>query len=133
MIDLDAKRAASLAIDLAKVGCDAAAIEFNKDAVGGLVLNADLFVNATPCGMKESDPELIEARFLHKSLSVFDLIYNSDTTHLIRRAGEMGCRTANGLGMLLYQGVKAFELWTKKKPNTKVMKQALRKALGQVC
>ncbi|MEE8360407.1 MAG: shikimate dehydrogenase [Candidatus Omnitrophota bacterium] len=131
LIDLDAKRAASLAIDLAKAGCDAAAIEFNKDVVGGLVLNADLLVNATPCGMKESDPELIESKFLHKGLSVFDLIYNPDKTALIKRAKEMGCRTANGLGMLLYQGVKAFELWTKKKPNIKVMKQALRKALGQ--
>ncbi|MFH1752933.1 MAG: shikimate dehydrogenase [Candidatus Omnitrophota bacterium] len=132
LIDLDARKAASLAIDLAKAGCDAAAIKYDKDAVDGLILNADLLVNATPCGMKEGDPELVDARSMHKGLAVFDLIYNPAKTALIREAEKRGCRAANGLGMLLYQGAKAFELWTGKRPNSNVMKEALIKALRSI-
>lgn len=43
---------------------------------------------------------------------VYDVIYNPEETKLLRMAKEAGCRTANGLYMLLYQGAAAFKIWT---------------------
>jgi len=90
----------------------------------------DLLVNASPVGMKGSDPLLIEPRDLHKGLFVYDLIYNPSETRLLKAAGDAGCGYSNGLGMLLYQGVEAFQLWLKpKKAPVEVMRAALQKGV----
>lgn len=88
-----------------------------------------LLVNATSVGMKEEDPVLVEGRLLPKELFVYDLVYAPQQTRLLRMAQEAGCRTANGLGMLLHQGMRAFEIWTGIKPPRDVMEQALVKAV----
>jgi shikimate dehydrogenase len=54
---------------------------------------------------------------------VCDLIYKK--TRLLAKAEEAGCVTLNGLGMLLWQGVFAFELWTGVKPDVAIMRNAL--------
>jgi shikimate dehydrogenase len=51
------------------------------------------------------------------------LIYKNTT--LLQKASKKGCKTLNGLGMLLWQGAFAFELWTGKKPPVEVMRKAL--------
>jgi shikimate dehydrogenase len=130
--DIDDRKALSLAELLMKEGCDARAVAYEGEAVGELVYNSDLVVNATPCGMKDGDPELVESAFLHEGLSVFDLIYNPAETKLVREAKKRGCRAANGLGMLLYQGAEAFELWTGEKAPVDVMKKALEEALDRL-
>jgi leader peptidase (prepilin peptidase) / N-methyltransferase len=60
---------------------------------------------------------------------VFDLIYNPAETPLLATAKAAGARTANGLGMLLHQGVRAFRLWTGRKPPVAVLRAALLKRL----
>jgi len=47
-------------------------------------------------------------------MTVCDLIYRD--TALLKAAAKKGCRTLNGLGMLLHQGVLAFEIWTGVRP-----------------
>jgi len=49
---------------------------------------------------------------------------------LLQQASKKGCKTLNGLGMLLWQGVFAFELWTGKKPPVEVMRKALVRKIG---
>jgi len=49
---------------------------------------------------------------------------------LLQQASKKGCKTLNGLGMLLWQGVFAFELWTGKKPPVEVMRKELVKNIG---
>ncbi len=87
--------------------------------------SADLLVNATPVGMKETDPCLIDKESIHKEMLVYDLIYEPKQTKLLNAAELKGARVSNGLGMLLYQGMLAFELWTGKKAPKKVMQNAL--------
>ncbi|MFA4888254.1 MAG: shikimate dehydrogenase [Candidatus Omnitrophota bacterium] len=87
--------------------------------------SCDLLINATPIGMKEADPEIIDANLLRKGLLVYDLIYNPAQTKILRRAKEIGASTANGLGMLLYQGAASFEIWTGRKAPLEVMREAL--------
>jgi len=91
--------------------------------------SSDLLVNATPIGMKESDPMPIDESLLHPGLYIYDLVYNQPMTKLVRAATRRKLHAATGLGMLLYQGVIAFEIWTDKKAPVDVMKRALKAAL----
>jgi len=61
---------------------------------------------------------LIEGRHI-----VCDLIYKE--TPLLREAAKKGCKTMDGLGMLLWQGVFAFEIWTGIMPPAEIMREAL--------
>ncbi len=96
------------------------------ETMDGLEIDrADLLINATPVGMKDSDPLLIDPGLLRKEVFVYDLIYNPGETKLLRAARQAGCITANGLGMLLYQGALAFEFWTGKVAPVDIMRRAL--------
>jgi shikimate dehydrogenase len=89
------------------------------------IKNKDLLINATPVGLKSSDPLVVPEDQLHKGLFVYDLIYNPAETKLLACAKKAGCRVSNGLGMLLYQGVLSFEIWTGKNAPEEVMRKAL--------
>ncbi len=53
------------------------------------------------------------------------MIYRPRETPLLRRAREAGCQTSNGMGMLLYQGARALELWTGRTAPVEAMRRAL--------
>lgn len=76
--------------------------------------HADLLINTTSLGLNPEDPSLIEEDLLHADLLVYDLIYNPKETELLRLAKERGAQTANGLGMLYYQGVLSLQHWAEK-------------------
>ncbi len=72
-----------------------------------------LLVNCTSAGLHPNEGETpLDKRYLHGDMTVFDTIYNPATTRLMAEAEEAGCRTQNGLRMLLYQGLASFSLWT---------------------
>lgn len=89
------------------------------------IQNSDLLVNATPMGMKETDPCLVNEKFIHNNLLVYDLIYEPKETKLLKLARLKGAKVANGLGMLLHQGALSFEIWTAQKPALEIMRNAL--------
>ncbi|MDQ6630269.1 MAG: shikimate dehydrogenase [Verrucomicrobiota bacterium] len=91
--------------------------------------SVDLLLNATSLGLKESDASpLDEKRFsFSQTRAVYDMIYRPAETPLLRNAKNAGCKTANGIGMLLYQGAKALELWSGKKAPIEIMRKALEK------
>ncbi|MFH1406619.1 MAG: shikimate dehydrogenase [Candidatus Omnitrophota bacterium] len=89
------------------------------------VADADILINATPCGMKKHDPLLLNPKSLHSKLVVCDLIYNPPLTSLLKAARSRKLKIMNGLGMLLYQGAMSFYLWTKKHPPVDIMRRAL--------
>jgi shikimate dehydrogenase len=86
--------------------------------------NSKLLVNATDVGMKpnEAQTPIQDFSAFHDDLAVYDVIYNPRETKLIQIAKEKGLKTVNGLGMLLYQGAYAFELWTGKKMPLEIVK-----------
>lgn len=72
-----------------------------------------VIVNCTPAGtypdvdaMPPVPVELIGSRHL-----CFDMIYNPEETKFLREARERGARTANGSEMLMYQAMKALDIW----------------------
>ena len=101
-----------------------------KDNLESAAQDSQLVVNATPLGMRANDPSPIEHEWLHKNLSVYDVIYHQET-QLVKDARVLGLNVCGGLGMLLYQGVLAWEFWTGKKAPVVVMRQALNDALNK--
>ena len=85
-----------------------------------------IIINATPLGLKKEDPLPFDTTLLRTEQTVCDVIYKK--TRLLEEASKKGCVTLDGMGMLLWQGVFAFELWTGKKPRVEVMRNALLKA-----
>ncbi len=87
----------------------------------------DLVLNATSLGLRLEDPAPFDEKHfsLRQAAAVYDMIYRPAETGLLRAAKAAGCRTANGLGMLLYQGAKALELWTGQNAPVEVMRRAL--------
>ena len=73
-----------------------------------------LLTNATSLGMAPNVEKCIlkDASMLHPGIVVSDMIYDPKETRLLRMAREAGCRTFNGMYMLLYQGAEAFRIWT---------------------
>ena len=89
----------------------------------------DLLLNATSVGLKQGDPVPYEEEKLRINdvAAVYDMIYRPAETVLLKRAKAAGCRTSNGLSMLLHQGAKALEIWTGQPAPVEVMRQALEK------
>jgi shikimate dehydrogenase len=86
-----------------------------------------LIVNTTPLGLSpnvETTPWPESLRFPAGTF-VYDLVYNPVETTLVKQAREAGCSATTGLGMLLNQGVQAFQLWTGRKPDPQIMANAL--------
>ena len=98
-----------------------------KTCVGIPSGRVDLLLNATSLGLKPDDPLPIHDNGfeLKNAAAVYDMIYRPAETPLLKAAQTAGCRTANGLGMLLYQGAKALEIWSGKSAPIEVMRQAL--------
>jgi shikimate dehydrogenase len=89
----------------------------------------DLALNATSLGLRTDDAlPFDEKQFsLRNAAAVYDMIYRPAETALLKSAKVAGCRTANGLSMLLYQGAQALELWSGQAPPLAIMRQALEK------
>jgi shikimate dehydrogenase len=87
----------------------------------------DLVLNATSLGLKSNDPVPFDAKAfsLSQASAVYDMIYRPAETPLLAAAKRAGCRLANGLGMLLYQGAAALELWSGKPAPLEIMRKAL--------
>jgi shikimate dehydrogenase len=87
----------------------------------------DLAVNATSLGLAANDPMPLDGKqfSLRQARAVYEMIYRPAETLLLQAAKTAGCRVANGLGMLLYQGAKALEIWTGQTAPVQVMRAAL--------
>lgn len=86
-----------------------------------------LFANATGMGMKplEGQTYIPDKSFFRPDLIVTDVVYFPRETAMLKMAKEVGCKTMNGLGMMLFQGSAAFELWTGQSMPIEYMKEKL--------
>lgn len=89
------------------------------------IRGADLVINATPLGMRESDPLPMPEGSFRVGQLVYDVVYNPAETKTLKAARSAGAKGVNGLGMLLYQGVLAFDHWFAVTPPAKSMRKAL--------
>jgi len=129
IFDIDVKRGHGLVNSLKEV-FPSLAVSFVSSVDELDISKRDILINATPVGMKKDDPCLVSERMLHEGLFVYDVVYNPAETKLLSLAKEAGAQTANGLGMLLNQGMLSFEIWTGQKAPKEVMWNALQSNLS---
>lgn len=88
-------------------------------------LSAQVLINATSAGLQPGDRhEVFDLSWLHKDLAVYDLIYHRET-ELMAAARRAGARkVSGGLGMLVHQAARAFEIWFGRKPPVDGMRRA---------
>lgn len=98
------------------VNCDQTIITLNeKSQIKSACLSADLIINTTILGMKNSgyeDISPIDSTFIDSNSVIFDMVYNPTKTQLIKIALERNANIIEGLNMLVYQAIKSIELWT---------------------
>ncbi len=105
-----------------EVGCSYGGLDKMEESVD----YADILINTTPVGMyPDTKNSLVPEELLKEDIIVFDVIYNPPKTKLIKDAEEKGCKTINGLKMLVYQGAAAFEIWTGKKAPVELMEKVV--------
>lgn len=85
----------------------------------------DLLVNTSAVGLKGETLDFPVTGCLRPGGSVYDMVYATEPTPLIREARQAGLAAADGLGMLAGQGEIAFELWFDKPPQTHIMRRAI--------
>ncbi|MCC5847091.1 MAG: shikimate dehydrogenase [Verrucomicrobia bacterium] len=91
--------------------------------------SADLLLNSTALGMKPDDDPLLTPDHFHPGQALLDMTYVHRETPMMKVAREAGAASANGLGMLLHQGVRSFEIWTGTTPPLDPMRAALRETI----
>ncbi|NPA13513.1 MAG: shikimate dehydrogenase [Aquificae bacterium] len=94
------------------------------DQIDNYLPESEIIVNTTSVGLKENDPHLFDYSKINKNQTVVDIIYKQ--TPLLKVAQEKGCKWQDGLPMLLYQGAKAFQIWTGKEPPIDIMEEVLK-------
>lgn len=111
-----------------QTSCKAKLFDLNDlDVLKAEIADSFLFANATGMGMKplEGQTYIPDSSFLRKDLNVVDIVYSPAQTELLKMAESVGCKYMNGLGMMLFQGSAAFELWTGKPMPIDYMKEVV--------
>lgn len=75
-----------------------------------------LLINATPLGLPGFGPVDFDLARFDKKAYVYDLVYGLQKTEFLKTAEAHGLKTVNGLGMLIFQAIPAFETWFGKRP-----------------
>jgi shikimate dehydrogenase len=119
-------RAEALA-DFLRANFPAVAVEVNDERA---LPAAHLIVNATPVGMWPHKDESPMWSPFPADAAVIDLVYRPLETRFLRDAARAGAQTIGGIGMLVYQGAAAFELWTGRGAPVDLMRQVARHALN---
>ncbi|MBV9462780.1 MAG: shikimate dehydrogenase [Verrucomicrobiae bacterium] len=91
----------------------------------------DLLLQATSLGLDPRDPSPLSEDTLEALAPrrVLEMIYRPAETALMRLARRKGAHVANGSGMLLHQGARAFEIWTGRRAPIEAMRRALMKEI----
>lgn len=124
-------KAEALAATLAAAapGCPLCCLRLDDvDAIRPALDGLDCLIQATSLGLHAGDPPPLDPGLLPPSLAVLDMVYGD--TPFLRGARSRGCRTADGRGMLLYQGVRSFELWTGRTAPVAAMRAGLERAFA---
>jgi len=124
LYDIDKQKAEKLLSDLKKISNNVFLLEDIKN-----INKPHIIINATPLGLKVDDPLPLNPDFIAPDMVVCDLIYKN--TRFLQEAKKKGAKTIDGSGMLLWQGVLAFELWTGIKPPVDVMRKALMSGINK--
>jgi len=108
----------------------AESVEQTPETIKPYLQNCDILVNGTQLGMHPREMiSPINKSLLSKNLIVSDIVYNPLITQLLKDARQLDCTIVDGLGMLIYQGAAAFQLWTGVEPPVNEMSEVAYKLM----
>jgi len=120
-------RAEALARDVKKVGKAQASGYVD---LKGLIQDSNILINSTSVGMYPKISEtIVTSEMMHRDLVVFDIVYNPQSTLLLKEAKKAGATTIDGVMMLVFQGAESFKIWTGRTPPVDIMEKAVREKL----
>ena len=100
----------------------AAPLVLDEKNVGEALAEADFVGHATRLGMRPNEETVaFDTSLLSPRHFVCDVVYSPRETRLLREAAALGCRTLDGMWMLVYQGAEAVRIWTGLEPPVDVM------------
>jgi shikimate dehydrogenase len=128
LVNRTIEKVAPLAAELGSQfpNCRVSVSSFDDAAIKVRLAECDLIVNCTALGMKPNDPAPVPTELIEPRHIVYDTIYTTARTPLLRAADEAGAPSENGFSMLLHQGVLSFEIWFEREAPLEVMRSALR-------
>ena len=136
ILNRNASKAESLAndlnINLEKAGIDITINSYDIENLKKELDGSDIFIDTTPIGMypNVNDKAIASADMLHEDLVVNDIVYTPMETSLIKEAIKANAEVVYGYKMLLYQGIRSFEIWLGREAPVDVMEKALLDVLG---
>lgn len=127
LLGIDDDERTALARDLKeRTGAHVNEHPLDSDVLCRTLSQSTLLVHCTPIGMHPNvDDTCVSKAYLHRDLTVMDIVYNPLDTRLLKDARAMGCRVIRGIEMFLYQAVAQFELWTGCTAPVAVMRRVL--------
>ena len=136
ILNRNLSKAQSLANDLKTnlegIGIDISINAYDLEELKRELSDSDIFIDTTPIGMYPNvdDKPVASADMLHEDLLVNDIVYTPMKTSLIREAELANAEVVYGYKMLLYQGIRSFEIWLGREAPVEVMEKALLDVLG---
>ena len=136
ILNRNASKAESLAGDLRTnleaIGIDIGINAYGIDDLKRELSDSDIFIDTTPIGMypNVNDKAIASVDMLHEDLLVNDIVYTPMETSLIKEAKLANATVVPGYKMLLYQGIRSFEIWLGREAPVDVMEKALLDVLG---
>ena len=136
ILNRNLSKAQSLANDLKtnleSIGIDISINAYDLEELKRELSDSDIFIDTTPIGMYPNvdDKPVASADMLHEDLLVNDIVYTPMKTSLIREAELANAEVVYGYKMLLYQGIRSFEIWLGREAPVDVMEKALLDVLG---
>ncbi len=119
----------ALARDVERAGAKVTTALLGDD-LRSVVEESDIVIHATPVGMHPRTEEtLLRAEHLASKPVVMDIVYTPRETLLLREAKRAGCKTIDGVGMLVHQGAEAERIWLGVEPGVEAMRRAVLEAL----
>jgi len=101
------------------------AISNQDQDIADIIGEIDLIINSTSLGLMQEDDCPLNPELLSSDHVVYDAIYNPPVTKLLAAAQDKGCKTANGMSMLIHQGALAYKMWLGDMPSIDAMEAAL--------
>ena len=105
------------------------AVSLNDSSLIEYFKGADIIINTTSVGMKDSDTPLFPYDYISGRHLVCDIVYKPIETKLLKEASARGARILNGLGMLVYQGSLSFKIWTGHEMPVEIVRKVLMEEL----
>lgn len=136
ILNRNIQKAESLADDLksnlSSIGIDIGINAYEIDNLKRELDDSDIFIDTTPLGMypNVNDNPIASGDMLHEDLLVNDIVYTPMETSLIKEAIKANAEVVYGYKMLLYQGIRSFEIWLNQEAPVDVMEKALLDVLG---